>query len=145
MDIPTLSRPPKSGSVLTAFAALWAMGVALFLLFAPTYGTAYETAVATYGPNAPPSEIARTEVRGHASALEVNGPRIVFALSIPIVLSLLPLAFRKQRRAALLGAGALALCFCILGALSIGMFYLPTALLLFVAAATTAPWSAPAI
>ena len=141
MDIPTLSRPTKSGTVLIAVAALWATGVALFLLLAPTY----ETAVVTYGPNTPPSEIARTEVRGHATALEVNGPQIVFALSIPILLALLPLTFRKQRRAALLGAGALTLCFCILGALSVGMFYLPTALLLFLAAATTAPRSAPAI
>ena len=136
-----LSPPRKSGRVLSAIAALWAAGVALFLLFAPTY----ETAVSTYGPNTPASEVARTEVRSHATALEVNGPQIAFTLSIPILVALLPLLFRKHRRAALLGAGALTLCFCILGALSVGIFYLPTALLLVVAGAITAPASAPAI
>jgi hypothetical protein len=135
MDIAILSRRAKAGSILTAIGALWATGVALFLLLAPTY----ETAVTTYYPNTPASEVARTEVRGRATALEVNGPQIVFALSIPILLALLPLAFRKQRRAALLGAGALTLCFCILGALSVGVFYLPTALALLLAAATTPP------
>jgi hypothetical protein len=125
MDISTLSRQTKSRSVLPVIAALWATGVALYFLLAPTY----ETSFGSYGPNTPASEVARTEVRGHASALEVNGPHILFVLSIPILLALSPLAIRKHRRAALLGAGALTLCFCILGALSVGTFYLPTALL----------------
>ena len=114
-------------------AALWAAGVALYLLLAPTYGTL----TSTYEPDTPPSEVARTEVRGHATALQVNGPHIVFVLSIPILLALSPLAFRKHRRAALLAAGALTLCFCILGALSVGIFYLPAALLLLIAGAIT--------
>jgi hypothetical protein len=141
MDISTLSRQTKSRSAFPVIAALWATGVALYLLLAPTY----ETSFVSYGPNTPSSEVARTEVRGHATALEVNGPHILFALSIPILLALSPLATRKHRRAALLGAGALTLCFCILGALSIGTFYLPTALLLLLAGATTHTESAHAI
>ena len=140
MDTFTSFRPTKSGTVLAALAVLWSTGVALFFLFAPTY----EGAVATYTvtPGTPPSEAARTEVVSHPTALEVNGPRIVFALGIPILLALLPFAFRKQRRAALLGAGLLMLCFCFLGALSVGIFYLPAVALLLLAAAATVPASA---
>ena len=138
MDISTLSRQAKSRSVLTAIAALWATGVALYLLFAPTY----ETSVSTYGPN---STASRNEIRGYATLLDVNGPEILFVLSIPILLALSPLAFRKHRRAALLGAGALMLCFCILGALSVGTLYLPTALVLLLAGATAPAESAHAI
>src|SRR5512132_2186574 len=101
-DVSTLSQQTKSQSVLTAIAALWATGVALFLMLAPTY----ETSIGTYGPDTPPSEVARTEVRGHATALEVNGPQILFVLSVPILLALFPLLFQRHRRAALLGAGA---------------------------------------
>jgi hypothetical protein len=114
-------------------AAVWAAGVALYLLLAPTY----ESSTSIYTTEIPPSEVARTEIRGHATALQVNGPQIVLVLSIPVLLALLPFAFRKHRRAALLGAGVLTLCFCILGALSVGTFYLPTALLLLLAGAMT--------
>jgi hypothetical protein len=101
--------------------------------------------IATSGPHTPPSEVASTEVRGHATALEVNGPQILFVLSVPILLALFPLLFRRHRRAALFGAGALTLCFSILGALSVGVFYLPTALFLLLAAATTKRESAHAV
>ena len=131
--VSTVFRQAKSQNVLIAIAILWATGVALFFLFAPTY----ETAFASYSPDTPASEVARTEIRGHATALEVNGPHIIFVLSIPILFALLPLAFQRQRRAALLGAAVLTLCFCSLGALSVGVFYLPSALLLLLAAATT--------
>jgi hypothetical protein len=119
----------KSRNVLIALAALWATGVSLYLLFAPTYGSS----VSTYGPN---STASRSETRSYATLLDVNGPQILFVLSLPVLLALSPLAFRKHRRAALLGAGALMLCFSVLGALSVGTFYLPTALLLLLAGAT---------
>lgn len=138
MDISRLARPPKSRSVLTAIPALWAVGVALYLLFAPTY----ETSVSTYGPS---SIASRNEIRGYATLLDVNGPNILLVLSIPILVAFSPLAFRKHRRAALLGAGTLMLCFCILGALSVGMLYLPTALLLLLAGAITPAESVHAI
>jgi hypothetical protein len=73
---------------------------------------------------------------GHATGLQANGPQIAFVLAIPIVLALLPLGFRKHQRAVFLGAGALTLAFCVLGAMSVGMFYLPTALLLVLAGAS---------
>ncbi len=141
MDISTLSRPTISRTVLHAVAALWTTGVALYLLLAPTYETSYRG----YGPDTTASEVARTEASGRASLLDVNGPQILLVLSIPILFVLSPLAFRKHRRAALLSAGALTLGFCILGALSIGTLYLPTALLLLLAGATMQPEATPVI
>jgi hypothetical protein len=120
-------------TVLPVLGALWATGVALYLLFAPTYGTA----VTVIGPNASAPGDVSTRVTGNVTSLEVNGPRILITLAIPIVLALSPLAFRRHRRRALLAAGTLTLGFCILGALSIGWFYLPTALLLLFAGAGT--------
>jgi hypothetical protein len=115
--------------VLAIISALWATGVASYLLFAPAYGTS----VSSYGPDTPASGVARAEVTGGATLLEVNGPHILFVLSIPILLALSPLAFRRRRRAALLVAGTVSLAFCIVGALSVGKYYLPAALLLLLA------------
>lgn len=112
-------------------AALWAAGASLYLLFGPTYQSSSARL------NMPGVDAAGTESRGHASALDVNGPHVVAVLGIPVVLALSPLLVRKQRRAALLAAGALTLGFCVVAALSVGTFYLPTALLLLIAAATT--------
>jgi hypothetical protein len=57
-------------------------------------------------------------------------------LVIPIILALLPLAVRKHQRASFIVAGVLSLAFCVVGAMSVGMFYLPSALLLLLAGAT---------
>jgi hypothetical protein len=61
---------------------------------------------------------------------------VAFVLVIPIILALLPLAVRKHQRASFIVAGALSLAFCVVGAMSVGMFYLPSALLLLLAGAT---------
>jgi len=81
----------KSRSILPLIAALWASVVALYLLLSPTYETSYSG----YGPNTTASEVARTEVSGRASLLDVNGPQILLVLSIPILFVLSPLAFRS--------------------------------------------------
>ena len=138
MDISTLSRQAKSRSVLTAIAALWATGVALYLLFAPTY----ETSVSTYGPN---STASRNEIRGYATLLDVNGPEILFVLSIPILLALSPLAFPSIDARHCWALERSCFAFCILGALSVGTLYLPTALVLLLAGATAPAESAHAI
>jgi hypothetical protein len=129
----TPSQQTVFRTVLPVLAALWASGFALYLLFAPTYGKA----VTVIGPDTSARGVVSTRVTGYVTSLEVNGPRILITLAIPIVVAVSPLAIRKHRRRALLAAGALTLAFCILGALSIGWFYLPTALLLLFAGAGT--------
>jgi hypothetical protein len=120
-------------TVLPVLAALWASGVALYLLFAPIYATS----TTIIGPNTSAPGVVSTRVTDNATLLEVNGPGILITFAIPIVVALSPLSVRKHRRRALLAAGVLTLGFCILGALSIGWFYLPTALLLLFAGAGT--------
>ena len=126
----TRSKAPQALSII---AALWATAVALFFLFGPVY----ETSTDVYSVTASTGQVATSPERvGHTTGLQANGPQIAFVLAIPILLALLPLAFRKHQRAAFLGAGALTLAFCVVGAMSVGMFYLPTALLLVLAGAT---------
>jgi hypothetical protein len=112
----------KAPQALSIIAALWATAVALFFLFGPVY----ETATDVYSVTVSSGQVATSPQReGHATGLQANGRRITFVLAIPIVLALLPLAFRKHQRAAFLGAGALSLAFCVLGAMSVGVFYCP--------------------
>jgi len=126
----TRSKAPQALSII---AALWATAVALFFLFGPVY----ETSTSEYSVTVSSGQVATSPERvGHTTGLHANGPQIAFVLAIPILLALLPLAFRKHQRAAFLGAGALTLAFCVLGAMSVGMFFLPTALLLVLAGAS---------
>ncbi len=127
--MPRLSKAPQ---ILCLIAALWATAVALFFLFGPVY----ETSTSQYSVTVSGGQVASPEREARATGLQANGPHITFVLAIPIVLALLPLAFRKHQRASFLGAGALTLAFCVVGAMSVGMFYLPTALLLVLAGAT---------
>ena len=133
MDISSAPRRPKAQQALSFIAALWATVVALFFLFGPVYGTS----TGEYSVTAPGGQVMSPQFKGHASGLEVNGPHIAFVLVIPIILALLPLAVRKHQRLSFIVAGVLLLAFCIVGAMSVGMFYLPSALLLLLAGATT--------
>jgi hypothetical protein len=133
MDISTTARRSKTPQAVSIIAAFWATAVALFFLFGPVY----ETSTDVYSVTVSSGQVATSpQSQGHATGLQANGSRIAFVLGIPIVLALLPLAVRKHQRAAFLGAGALTLAFCVVGAMSVGIFYLPTALLLVLAGAT---------
>ena len=126
----TRSKAPQALSII---AALLATAVALFFLFGPVYGTS----TSEYSVTASGGQVASPQFERHATGLEVNGPRVAFVLIIPIILALLPLAVRKHQRGSFIIAGALSLAFCVVGAMSAGMFYLPSALLLLLAGATT--------
>jgi hypothetical protein len=128
----SIRRRSKAPQILCLIAALWATAVALFFLFGPVYGTS----TSEYSVTVSGGQVASPERVGHTTGLQANGPQIAFVLAIPIVLALLPLAFRKHQRASFIGAGALTLAFCVVGAMSVGMFYLPTALLLVLAGVT---------
>jgi len=132
MDLSSTPRRPKAPQTLSFIAALWATVVALFFLFGPTYGTS----TTEYSVTASGGQVASPQFEGHATGLEVNGPHVAFVLVIPIILALLPLAVRKHQRASFIVAGVLSLAFCVVGAMSVGMFYLPSALLLLLAGAT---------
>ena len=119
-------------AALTAHALAWVAG--LWFVFAPSY---QGLSVTSSMPGEPAGEVARHT----ATLVEVNGLWVLWLLFIPILLSglaLLVIRFTdpgQARRKALLWLAALVLlAFCVVGILSIGLFYLPVALALLVAA-----------
>jgi hypothetical protein len=73
------------------------------------------------------------------SLLQMNGWRILIILGIPVVFASIPVVFRRSTHVrTLCVAAAVLLCtYCVLGALSIGLYYAPSAGLMIAAAATT--------
>jgi len=141
MDTYTFSERTKSQTIVTLIAALWASLVAAYLYFAATY----DRSVVFFGPEMSRFQVARNNVIDYAGAVSVTGPGSAFGLTIPVFLALSSLAVRKHRRGASLVAGGLTLGVCLLWPLSIGVLYLPAALLLLLAGARTHADPAPAI
>ena len=78
-------------------------------------------------------------IRSSATAIEVNGLHVILLLLVPILLTAITLlGLRLQqttmRKILLWSPAVVLLGFCFVAIASIGMFYLPTALALFVAA-----------
>jgi hypothetical protein len=105
-------------------AIAWTVLAGIFVMFGPMY----VTASASYSANERGSQVGPT-IERHATGFQVNGSGGMIPLIFPIVLAAAPLFADKSRRAVQLGSGALLLMFCMLGALSIGEFYLPAAIL----------------
>ena len=121
-----------TASAWAAHAFAWAAGG--WLAFAPVYQGASQTASLL---GEPAGEI----VRHTSTLIEQNGLQVVPLLLAPIVLTAIALlALRLTndrhavRRVLLWVPVALLLGFCVLAILSIGIFYLPAAIALLVAA-----------
>lgn len=70
-------------------------------------------------------------IHTHASLLQINGPRVLIALMIPVLIALMPMLVPKR---GVRIAAAIALAFFVLiTGFSIGLFYLPSAVTLTVA------------
>ena len=100
--------------------------------FWPTYEGASVTATL---PGEPGGEV----IRSSATAIEVNGLHVILLLLVPILLTAITLlGLRLQqttmRKILLWSPAVVLLGFCFVAIASIGMFYLPTALALLVAA-----------
>jgi len=120
------------------FALVWASAVYGALLALPIYDEIRETRSSTG---------LRSVHTGHTTLLDVNGPRVYLILAVPVaaaLLTLLPWPPRLQRLSTLLGA-LLASAFVLLGLASVGLFFLPSAAALVVAAAVAESPSRPAI
>jgi hypothetical protein len=115
-------------------AALWATAVGVYLLIASTLDRS--SGVIT---SIPPTtfEVVKDKLIDYASVVAVTGFDSASGLFIPTLLALCSLAFRKYRRGALLVAGGLTLAICLVWPFSIGVLYLPTAVLLLFAAVRT--------
>src|SRR5687767_2297641 len=106
--------------LLRWFALIWASGVYLVLLWLPVYAGTSETIA---------SDGSRAITSGRATLAAINGPRIYLILAVPLVaaaLAVVPWRGRSRRLADVTGA-AIATAFVVLGQLTVGMFFLPTA------------------
>lgn len=125
------ARPWAGGAFLVALAA------SLVLLFAPLGTRVESSAVGGSGSSVSPEQPSSSESTvSHVSLLEEQGWSVALPLSIPVVLAgggLLASAWRAKRwlivMSVLLGA------FVLLGAASVGIFYLPSEAAMIVAAA----------
>jgi hypothetical protein len=105
-------------------AVAWTVLVGLALLVVPT-GTS--VAVASNG-----SEVVTTT--SHETLLETEGPSVIAVLLVPVAVALAGALGRGRRdRRRRIVAGSVLAVFCVLGAMSLGVFYVPAAAALLVA------------
>jgi len=120
---------------LALAAFLLAVAASVVLLFAPL-GTSVETTAPSRQGSSSPEQPLRSEPEvSHVSLLEEQGWSVALPLSIPVILAgggVVASAWRARRwlivMSVLLGA------FVLLGALSVGIFYLPAEAAMIVAA-----------
>lgn len=124
-------RPGRAARRIAGLAFAWACAASLILLVAPLK-TVEEGTVTSNGHG---EEVVTTSRR---SLLEDEGAGIALVLLIPALVALI--GFLMRGRAALitrLAAGVLLLVFSLVGAASIGLFYVPAAVLLVAAGIMT--------
>jgi hypothetical protein len=134
MQIDKLSQPTRSRNTFPLIAALWATVVGVYLLIAATWDRSFGV-ITTIPPST--FEVIKTKLLDYATVVAVTGFDSASGLFIPTLLALCPLATRKYRRVALLITGGLTLAICLVWPFSIGLLYLPTAVLLLFAAVRT--------
>ncbi len=100
---------------LTAVSFGLAIAAAIFLLIVPTYSGSYDGGPVT-----------------HPTLVEVNGSWVIIPVFFPPSVALLPLIFRKQ--AVRIIATILIGGFVFIAGFSIGLFYLPAAVMMLLAA-----------
>ena len=122
MMVPMQSRYVILKRVLQLVAVGLVLTAVLVVLFVPSYGFATETSDGV-------------QTTGMVTAWEVNGPRILLLLAIPVALSLLPV-FSRGAAWQLLSvlSAVLLVVFAVVTSLSIGWFFFPAAIIAAVAA-----------
>ena len=115
-------------SITMAHVLTWI--VVLFLVIGPVYQGTSVTAVAS-------GEIPNEPTKTTATLIQVNGWGVLPILLVPVVLTGLALltvlktdAGQTRRKMRVWVLAVVLLVFCLLGSFSIGIFYLPSALLL---------------
>ena len=130
---------------LTLLALTLAAAASLWLALGPVYQGVSVTAIPVAPGSSRPPEAPFSEhhTSFSASLVAMNGLRVVPLLVLPVAFIFLGLTCalvwpqRKQGRIALWGLALLLLAFCAVGIVSIGIFYLPSALALLTAAITS--------
>ena len=121
-----MGRVKANRWVVAAFVAS-VLG-ALIAAFAPTY-----SGCSTSSSGA--------ESCSHATGFAVNGSWILVVVSVPVLVALVPVLVR--RRPVRIVSAVLLWIGCVVGMLSVGMFFVPAAILMTIAAAQLRPAAAP--
>lgn len=117
-------------------ALLVAPGLALVAAAAAVFLPLQQTVVSQSGPG--PLQTLELEYASR-SLLQTEGPSVLVAAGLPVLVALAPLAFaagRQAQRAAVASAVLLAV-FVVIAGFSIGLFYLPAAVAAIVVAQRT--------
>jgi hypothetical protein len=120
-----------SGTLATVVAFVLALTASLLLLVIPVYSSVGGSAVLD-GSGETQTKIKRSKT----TLLEENGPGVLVVLSVPVLITMIPLLPRRnaRRRPWRLASAMLLTVLCILTGFSIGLFYLPAAVALWIAA-----------
>lgn len=122
-----------SGHRFAIAAFVLAVVLGLFVSFAPLG----QTCSVTGGPGRSSDQERCTTT----SIFETDGAWVLFLVSVPIVLTLVPVLIR--RRAAAIVSAVLLWAICIIGVVSLGLFFMPSAVLITIAATRPFPSGVP--
>lgn len=119
-------------------ALLVAPGLALLAGMAAVFLPVQPTVVSPSGRGPHTTEVETA----YRSLLQTEGPSILLAAGLPVLVALLPLAFAasRQARRVEIGSAVLLSVFVVVTGFSIGLFYLPAALAAILVARR---WSTP--
>ncbi len=105
---------------------------ALVAAFAPLGRECTSTAVPSLGSGTPDTAV--EEVCRGVSLFSVDGSWVLVVVSVPVVIALVPVLWR--RRWIRIGSAALLWACCVMALLSVGLFFVPSAVLMTIAAAS---------
>ena len=116
--------------ILWWVAPAWAAATSAYLLLGPTVSSVSSSV--TLGADGATSRSAALHTS--TSLLAAQGASAVFPVLAPVLLAALPLLARNSKARCILGviAALLLAVFCLLGMLSIGLFYVPSVVVLLV-------------
>lgn len=112
-------------------ALVWCVGISFYLLQVPMYSSMSTShTVSMHG-----SGLSSAPANSQTTLLDVNGPGVLRSLAIPALLALLALLAPPQICSRVAGTAAVLVgLYSVLGAMTVGLYYAPAALLLLVAA-----------
>jgi hypothetical protein len=125
----------RAGMRWAAVSLVLALGASLVLLFAPL-GTSVEATASSPASPGVPVGAPQPETRvTHPSLIEIQGWSVAVPLAIPVALAGMGVvAARFRWRPAIVALAVVVGAFVVLGALSVGVFYLPAEVAMIVAA-----------
>ena len=122
---------------MVVLAVMWATGFGLWFAFGPVYYSTGDVRACFPEPCSPGSvaDAPTSHVLPVNSGLATNGPILLLVLGAPVVLAVAPLFVSRARRQIVAGIAAiLTLAFVWFALVSVGLFYLPSAAALAIAA-----------